>query len=187
MLASGLVSDASIQYQLKHATRAMSLYYGQGYSRTRLNDDSRAHYIRTMYEILGKEIAQLFSDRFISPYGETRKSEMLRVVDPNDAKKLSKAAEAGQVSWRQTLLGGCTKRGPCEFGGVDNIIRCGGGDKHGPCADALYDRNKENNIRQLSREIDSRLLDAPLDSPYRESLYAQKRAAENAIYVISIS
>ncbi|WP_256822399.1 MULTISPECIES: hypothetical protein [unclassified Pseudomonas] len=187
MLASGLVSDASVQYQLKHATRVMSLYYGQGYSRVRLNDDSRTHYIRTMYEVLSKEIVLLFSDRFISPYGDNRKSEILRVVDPNDAKKLGKAARAGQVSWRQTLLGGCTKRGPCEYGGVDNVIRCGGGDKQGPCADALFDRNKEQSIRQLARVIDSRLIDAPLNSPYRESLHAQQRAVENAIDVISIS
>ncbi|MFL1490009.1 hypothetical protein [Pseudomonas antarctica] len=187
MLASGLVSDASVQYQLKHATRAMSLYYGQGYSRARLNEDSRTHYIRTMYEVLSKEIALLFSDRFISPYGDSRKSEILKVVDPNDAKKLNKAAKAGQVSWRQTLLGGCTKRGTCEYGGVDNVIRCGGGDKQGPCADALFDRNKEQAIRQLARVLDSRLIDAPLDSPYRESLYAQQRAVENALDIISKS
>ncbi len=187
MLASGLVSDASVQYQLKHATRAMSIYYGQGYSRVRFNDDSRTHYIRTMYEVLGKEIVFLFSNRFISPYGESRKSEILKIVDPNDAKKLGMAARTGQVSWRQTLLGGCTKRGPCEYGGVDNIIRCGGGDKQGPCADALFDRNKELSIRKLAKEIDSRLIDAPSGSPYLESLHAQKRAVENAIYAISIS
>ncbi|MEX3937270.1 hypothetical protein AB4Y32_37005 [Paraburkholderia phymatum] len=33
MQASGLVSDASLQFQLKHVSRAMSLYYGRGYAR----------------------------------------------------------------------------------------------------------------------------------------------------------
>lgn len=187
MLASGLVSDASVQYQLKHATRAMSLFYGQGHSRVRFNDDSRTHYLRTMYEVLGKEILLLFSDRFISPYGESRKSAILKLVDPTDSKKLCMAAKSGQVAWRQTLLGGCTRRGPCEYGGVDNVIRCGGGDKHGPCADALFDRNKEHAIKLLVSEINSRLTSAPLDSPYRESLQAQKLAAENAIHAITIS
>jgi hypothetical protein len=179
MLASGLVSDASVQYQLKHATRMMSLYYGQGHSKVRLNSDACTHYIRTMYEVLSKEIVLLFSDRFVSPYGENRKTEILKIVDPDDVKKLGKAAKA--------LLGGCTKRGSCEYGGVDNIIRCGGGDKLGPCADALFDRNKEQVIRQLARVINSRLVDAPLNSPYRDSLYAQQRAVENALDVISIS
>lgn len=187
MLASGLVSDASVQYQLKHATRAMSLYYGQGYSRVRLNNESRTHYIRTMYEVLSKEIIRLLSNRFISPYGEIHKSEILKLVDPSDAKKLGKAAKAGEVSWRQTLLGGCTKRGPCEYGGVDNVIRCGGGDKKSPCVDALFDREKEPRIRQLGRLIEARLINAPIGSPYRESLNAQQRAVENVLNVISIS
>lgn len=185
MLASGLVSDASVQYQLKHATRAMSLYYGQGRSQLRVNSDAGTLYIRTMYEILGKEIALLFSERFVSPYGNDRKAEILKVVDPSDMKKLSKAAKLGQVSWRQTMLGGCTKRGPCEYGGVDNIIRCGGGDHLGPCADALFDRDRVQNIQKLAEQIKFRLLDVPIDSPYRDSLTAQQRAVENALNVIS--
>ena len=51
----------------------------------------------------------------------------------------------------------------------------------------LFDRNKEQAIRQLARVIDSRLIDAPLGSPYRESLYAQQRAVENALDIISKS
>ncbi|ANC05415.1 hypothetical protein AB688_03030 [Pseudomonas putida] len=185
MLASGLVSDASVQYQLKHATRAMSLYYGQGRSQLKVNSDACTHYVRTMYEILSKEIALLFSERFVSPYGDDRKAEILRLVDASDMKKLSKSAKLGQVSWRQTMLGGCTKRGPCEYGGVDNIIRCGGGDHLRPCADALFDRDRKQNIQQLAEQIKSRLLDAPIDSPYRDSLLAQQRAVENALNVIS--
>jgi hypothetical protein len=40
-----------------------------------------------------------------------------------DVKKLVAAAKSGQVAWRQTLLGICTRRSPCEYGGIDNIIR----------------------------------------------------------------
>ncbi|MEG0058348.1 MAG: hypothetical protein RR736_05590 [Pseudomonas sp.] len=187
MLASGLVSDASVQYQLKHTTRAMSLYYGQGYSKARLNEDTRNHYVRTLYEILSKEIVLLFSDRFVSPYGDSRKAEILKIVDPKDVKKLTRSAKAGEVSWRQTLLGGCTKRGSCEFGGIDNVIRCGGGDRLGPCADALFDRHKKDSIQKLACIIDARLIDAPLGSPYHESLCAQKTAVENVLNVLSIN
>lgn len=184
MLASGLVSDPALQYQLKHATRECSLYYGQGFSRVRLNDVARNEYIRTMYEVLGRQIAGLFSDRFVSPHGATRKDQILNLVDPKDDKKLRAAAKNGKVSWRQTLLGGCTRVAPCEYGGVDNIVRCGGGDGKAPCADALFDREKAPAIRQLKLSIECRLLDAPDPSPYRESLEAQKRAAENALNVI---
>jgi len=159
----------------------MALYYGRGYSRVRLNDEARSEYIRAMYEVIGKQIRLLFSDRFVSPHGDQRKGDILKLVDPQDARKLTAAAKAGTVSWRETLLGGCTKIGPCEFGGIDNIVRCGGGDGRSPCVDALYDREKVPAIRQLRRVIASRLIDAPDGSPYRESLLAQDRAAENAL------
>jgi hypothetical protein len=184
MQASGLVSDSSIQYQLKHASRAMSLYYGQGYSRVRMNNKAQNEYIRTMYEVLGKQIVRLFTDRFVSPHGELRKGNILKLVDPKDSKKLMAAAKAGKVSWRETLLGGCTKIGPCEYGGIDNVARCGGGDGKPPCADAMFDREKAPAIRQLSKVIACRLVEAPKESPYRESLEAQQRAVENALNVI---
>jgi integrase len=184
MQSSGLVSDASVQYQLKHATRAMALYYGQGYSRIRLDESARDEYIRTMYEVLGKQIARLFSDRFVSPHGAERKSEILKLVDPSDSRRLNTAARQGKVSWRETLLGGCTKIGPCEYGGVDNIARCAGGDGRAPCLDALFDREKAPAIQQLKRIIASRLVEAPENSPYRESLQSQQLAAENALNVV---
>lgn len=184
MQASGLVSDASVQYQLKHASRAMSLYYGQGYSKVRLNQKAQNEYIRTMYEVLGKEITRLFTDRFVSPHGDQRKAGILRLVDPKDSKQLVAAAKTGTVSWRETLLGGCTKIGACEFGGIDNLVRCGGGDRSAPCVDALYDREKVPAIRKLQRLIEIRLIEAPLESPYRQSLEAQQRAVENALDVI---
>ena len=107
------------------------------------------------------------------------------MVDPVDSKRLTLAAKRGKVSWRETLLGGCTKRGPCEFGGVDNVIRCGGGDGKSPCADALFDREREEAIRQLGDVIVLRIAQVPDGSPGRESLNAQLLAVENALHVIS--
>lgn len=185
MQASGLVSDASLQYQLKHASRAMSYYYARGYSRVALNDQARDEYIRTMYEIVGKQISRLFSERYVSPHGENRKREILRAVSPRDSDRLADAAKAGKVSWRETLLGGCTKRGPCAYGGVDNITRCAGSDGRAPCADALFDRDKIPAIHQLGRTISMRLLSAPEGSPYRESLERQQLAVEHALGVLT--
>jgi hypothetical protein len=184
MQASGLVSDASLQYLLKHASRAMSLYYGQGYSRVHLNDDAQAMYVRTMYEVLGREIARLFTNRFVSPHGEKRKAEILGLIDQDDAKKLIALAKSGQVSYRETLLGGCTKRGPCPFGGVDNVAHCAGGDGGPACADVLYDREREPEVSRLSAVIRSRLADAQAGSPYKESLEAQHRAVEKVLHVV---
>jgi hypothetical protein len=185
MQASGLVSDSSLQYQLKHASRAMSLYYGRGYSKVGLDPTARNEYVKTMYETLGRQLATIGSSRWVSPHGDKRKSQMLDLVSISDARKLEKAAKEGKVAWRPTLLGICTKLGSCTYGGVDNIIHCGGGDGRPACADALFDRNKVPQFLELKETIRARLADAPEGSPYRESLNAQLVALENAINATS--
>lgn len=187
MQASGLVSDPSLQFQLKHATRAMSLYYGRGYSRVRLNAAAETYYLRALYETLGKELARMATMRYISPHGEMRKAEIVRLIDPADAKKLTKLAKNGSVMCREILLGYCTNREPCPYGGIDSIAHCGGGDAVGdakPCPDVLYDREKASQVKALDRYLDERLAGAPSDSPLRSSLEAQKRSARNFLDVI---
>ena len=184
MQASGLVSDSSLQYLLKHASRAMSLYYGQNYSRVRLNDEARALYVRTVYEVLSRELAQLVTNRFVSPHGEKRKEEIVRLITPNDSKKLLALAKRGEVAYRGIVLGGCANPEPCPFGGIVSVAHCGGGDSGKPCADVLYDREKSPLIRKLDAELDRRLKEAPVESPLRESLEAQKRSVRNYFDVI---
>ncbi|WP_233888064.1 hypothetical protein [Paraburkholderia flagellata] len=181
MQASGIVSESSMQYQAKHARRAMSLYYGQGYSQVAVNRSARREYIRTMYEMLGKEIERLFQSRFVSPYGRQRKSEILHLVSDRDSKKILAAGKAGKVTCRQTLLGMCARRDVCKFGGIDNIVHCAGDDKHQPCYDALFDRAKEAEIFELRDVLDEQLLKAAIGSPLYDSLLAQRCAAEKVL------
>ncbi|WP_296130412.1 hypothetical protein [Pseudomonas sp. Ga0074129] len=185
MQASSLVSDASLQYQLKHSSRAMSLYYGRGYSRIKLDDVAYATYVKAMYEVLGKEITRLLTPRFVSPYGETRKAQILSVVSATEAKKLAQAAKKGQVNWRETLAGGCTKRGHCPYGGADTLVHCAGGDGKRPCVDALYDRERMPQLLELKEIISERLESAPTGSPYYGSLIMQDRAVNNVIQTLT--
>lgn len=187
MQASGLVSDASLQFQLKHVARAMSLYYGQNHSRVRLEEKAHTYYVRTMYETLGRQLQQLTSNRFVSPHGEKRKSEIVRLISASDAKKAINLAKKGTVTHRPILLGICTSRTPCPYGGIDNIARCGGGDSPGetkPCADVLYDPEQLDEVEVLEAVLDERLAAAEVDSPLRTSLEAQKRSVENYRHVI---
>jgi hypothetical protein len=187
MQASGLVSDASLQYQLKHVSRAMSLYYGRGYARVRLEEDAHMLYVRTLYETLGRELVRLTTDRFISPHGDKRKSEIVRLLTPADLKKLTRLAKDGHVACREIVLGACTNREPCPYGGIDSIAHCGGGDAEQegkPCPEVLYDRNKVHEVKILDRLLDENLAHAPLDSPLRASLEAQKRSVRNFLNVI---
>lgn len=179
MRASGLISDASLQYLLKHANRAMALYYGQGYSQLRLNDVARTLYVQTMYEMLGKEFARLLTDEFVSPHGNKRKIEIVRLIEPSDANKLTLLAKNGQLACRDILLGYCMNREPCPHGGIDSVAHCGGGDTGTPCADVLYDRDKAEKVKILESILDERLAKATKESPLQLSLLAQKRSIRN--------
>lgn len=187
MQASGLVSNASLQFQLKHVARAMSLYYGQNHSKVRLEEKAHTYYVRTMYETLGRQLQQLTSNRFVSPHGEKRKSEIVRLISASDAKKAINLAKNGTVTYRPILLGICTSRTPCPYGGIDNIAHCGGGDSHEenkPCADVLYDPKQIDKVEMLEAVLNERLASAETNSPLRTSLEAQKRSARNYRHVI---
>ncbi|MCA1325133.1 hypothetical protein [Herbaspirillum sp. alder98] len=184
MQASGLISDSSLQYLLKHSTRAMSLYYGQGYSRLGLNKEAEKLYIRTMHEILGKEISALFSERYISPHGIKRKNEILGCIDPKDDKNLVRLAATGAISYRETLLGGCTKRGPCAYGGIDTLVHCAGNGNEPPCANALYDSKRAPELKRFLSLLEENISLATMNSPHRSSLEAQVLAIRKALNVI---
>lgn len=187
MAASGLVSDASLQYQLKHLTRAMSLYYGQGYSRLSLNKNFRNEYIRTFYEVLGHQLAELLEPRFVSPYGESHKQNNLKLVLEADHADLKKLARKGTLSYRETLFGVCVRRGACPYGGVDNVSHCGGGSDGHPCSDALFDSSRTAEIRELGELIDSRINKAPEASAKLHGLLEQKLSVESVLNVLSKS
>ncbi|MEC4240611.1 hypothetical protein [Pseudomonas sp. DSV-1] len=181
MQVSGLVSVASLQYQLKHITRAMSLYYGQNHSRLRLEEKAHTLYVRTMYEALGSELQQLTSERFVSPHGDKRKAEIVRLISPEDAKKMIGLAKKGAIACRPIILGVCSSREPCPYGGIDNIAHCGGGDSEDakPCPDVLYDSERLGVVDDLEHVLKERLATAQNESPLMESLMAQQRSVES--------
>lgn len=186
MRASRLVSSSSLQYQLKHESERMSLYYSQGHPHIRLNESAQAEYARATYDVLALQLTELMSNRFVSPYGQDRKIQLLKLVADNDHEKLLSAAKNGEIAWRETMLGGCCNRGPCEFGGVDNIIRCGGGDGRGPCTEALFDRSRLEVIQELREEIKTRYRSSDVGTPYRSSLEKQLQATENVLRILSV-
>lgn len=187
MLASGLVSEASLQYQLKHASRAMSQYYGKNYYRLKepLNDEARGYYLREMYQAMVREFKSLQSDQYVSPHGEKRKDQIIQEISEKDHKQLINAAKAGRISYRQTFLGGCANSGPpCPLGGISNISSCMGFGEEKPCKSALLDKEKLSNIKKLKDVISNQIAKAEEGSPMHKSLQAQLESAERAINVI---
>ncbi|NDV92977.1 hypothetical protein GTH32_17550 [Alteromonas sp. 345S023] len=187
MLASGLVNEASLQYQLKHASRAMSQYYGKNFYRLAepLNEEARGYYLREMYLAMVREFKSLQAEHYVSPHGDKRKDQLLHEIAEKDHTQLVKAAKAGNISYRETFLGGCANSGPpCPLGGISNISSCMGFGLKKPCASAILDKEKLPKIQALKDVISVQLINATEGSPMYESLQAQLESAERAINVI---
>lgn len=185
MLSSGLVSDASLQYQMKHLSRVMTLYYGHNYSRLSLDPETRGLFLRTMYETQGKVLAQLTSSQFKSPHGEARKTQIVSFISVSDANTLENAGRKGEVSARQIRLGFCMKRGNCTYGGIESVVHCGGGDTGKPCSEVLYDKEKFEKNKRYSLDVESRLASSSPDSARHKWLLAEKKSLENYFAVIA--
>jgi hypothetical protein len=186
MFASGLISDSSMQYLMKHSSRAMPLYYGQGHSRLCLNEETRILVVNAMYEVMGKEILNVLSERFVSPYGAERKDMIIvNLISEPDAKLFAASARKGELFFRSIRIGGCLKRGTCSYGGVESVSHCAGGDNGHPCVDVLYDKEKTESNRKMLQSVTRQLAAAPYGSPHYRSLEAEKRALENYFDVIN--
>lgn len=184
MQASGVVSDSSLQFQLKHISRAMSLYYGQNHARIHLEESAQTLYVQEMYESIGRQLQDTVKENFISPHGEKQKNELVRLISKEDFKKSLELAKKGGVACREVVLGVCMNKEPCPYGGIESIAHCGGGDTGKPCSEILYDVNKKKNILKLDKILSDRLLLAPDNSPLNNSIKAQRVSVKNYLETI---
>lgn len=187
MFASGDISDSSMQLQMKHLTRLMPLYYGRGNTSLHLNENTRVLLVNEQYEAMGRQLAAVQTDRFVSPYGEDHKKKLLapgsedpvNLVSEADARIYEKAARQHHVSFRRTVLGGCMKNGPCDGDCVSSVGDCAGGDGRSPCSNVLFDRNRaEANQIRLDGVV-QQLETTPPDTPQYRHLEQEQRGLEN--------
>jgi hypothetical protein len=185
MFASGLLSDSSLQFQMKHASRLMPLYYGRGHAKLHLNEEVEGVVIDAMYEATAHKLQAIAGDRFVSPLGDDRKQIILvNLVGDKDAKALAIAGRKGLAYFRETRIGACVHRGTCGYGGVESISRCTGGDGGDPCVDALYDRTKALGIEGDLAQIEKELAKTPVGTPRHKALLAEQKGLENCLNVI---
>lgn len=187
MFASGEISDQTMQQQLKHSSRLMPLYYGRNHSELCLNKEVRSTVMMAMYEAQARlvEVAAT-SERFIAPNAPQRREALaMNVLSAKDTKDLILMAKKGLISFREHRLGGCMKAGACEYGGIESVARCAGGDSEKPCIDVLYDRKRESQIRTDMRRVDEEMKILPFGHPRSNALVKERKAMENFLNAIS--
>jgi len=185
MNASGLVSEASLQYELKHTSPWMSRYYGQGFHHVNLeiSDDVKAAYIKGMYEAIAIQFRLLELDRYISPHGDKRKTQILASIKSATHMEIVQAIEKGTISCRNILMGICTSSIPCPYGGIDYVAKCAGTDTKHSCENLLIDNSKRPIIETLAIALKDRLKDVPDKSPLKSSLELQLASVETYLNV----
>lgn len=188
MFASGEISDSSIQLQMKHLTRWQPLYYGRGNTALHLNDSARALLVNAQYEAMGRQLAEVHSDRFVSPYGNQQKSKLLatanggqpvNLISEGDAEHYEKAARKQLINFRLTVLGGCMKNGQCDGDSVSSVGDCAGGNGGAPCINVLFDRKRADANQKRLESVISQLEITPPDTPRYRFLAQEKRGLEN--------
>ena len=185
MFASGLLSDSSIQVIMKHLTLLQTKYYGQNYSRVHFNEDFEALTLSARYEVMAKQIESLVQDRYVSPLGDGRKQEILvNLLAIKEFNALVRASRNGEVSFRETRLGGCTKKSHCDYGGIESIARCAGGDGDKPCRDAVYDKAKKSSVERQLKNITRQANETQSDSPRKRALEAEAKGLRSYLDII---
>lgn len=188
MFASGEISDSSMQLQMKHLTRLMPLYYGRGNAALHLNEETRVLLINAHYETMGRELAAMHTDRFISPHGDEHKARLLapanngdpvNLISVGDANHYAKIYRLHQIGGRLTALGACMKNGPCDGDCVTSVGDCAGGDGKEPCANVLFDvKRAPANLKRLEG-VNQQLSLTPPDTPRYRHLEQERRGLEN--------
>lgn len=178
MQSSGLVDDSSLQLQLKHRNRAMTLYYGRNHSRVALNEETRTLYLKTMYQEQARALSAITGPQFVSPLGEARKAAIVNLISEKDAATLIKSIKRGEVSARSIRAGFCFNARPCPYGGIESISHCLGGDDGKGCPDLLLDVIKAGDINRYEKAVDAQLAVVHPDSPRCRALHSEKRSIE---------
>lgn len=179
MFASGLLNDTSIQFLMKHLTLFQTHYYGRNFSRLRFSEEFENISTEARYEVLGKQIQDFVSDRYVSPLGDRRKDEIVNLYSPLEFKRLVSEGKKGHISFRETLLGGCASTEYCDYGGIESVSKCAGDDSRPPCNHALFNKEKRESAKSELKEVERKISKALPGSPRRRALEREARALRN--------
>lgn len=147
---SGLVSLPSLKLQLKHITTEMTLYYAKG-SELAVNiinpksDHFANEYQRSQHFSQAQSYLNVIFDENSKLAGihgliVNRQSSSEHTIIFNDKAETIKKFQKGELSYRETFLGGCTLIGECDKRITNPFTECL------DCASAIIKRDKLDKI-----------------------------------------
>jgi hypothetical protein len=181
MFSSHIVSTDSIQWEMKHISEKLSLYYGRNYTSLRLNSEAESMVVIEGYKAMYNQLIEVVTDNktYIRPHKkEMIQSEIINLVANDDEAKLTKLIKKGITGCRKTLLGFCMKSGPCVYGGIESGLKCAIGDGGGICVDAIFDRTNLSKLQQLKTEFETILGSLHETSPRWHAINQEIKAIE---------
>ncbi|ENZ0711787.1 hypothetical protein ACGB6O_004165 [Vibrio parahaemolyticus] len=160
MFTSDEVSVSSIQHQMKHLSRQMTLYYGRNYTSLRLDSKVEKTLILESYRSIYRKLVEVVEDEIenVRPHKTNLcVIPIIELIDKHEEKKLLELIKTEKVGCRRTLLGFCMKPGSCEYGGIESVSKCAGGDGKGVCADAIFVRKNREKLIKLKGNHENQL------------------------------
>lgn len=179
MFASNMVSDHSLQFEMKHLSRNMTLYYGRNYTNLRLNSDAETQLIVESYKSIYRQFTEVLENsyEYVRPHSKINVPvEIVNLVSDKEEKQFIDLAKKGEVGSRLTLLGLCLKRGVCEYGGIESVSKCAGGDGGNICSDAIFIRRNKEKLIKLRDAHKSKIEQIEIHSPRYKALTQEIKA-----------
>ena len=180
---SGLVTLPSLQKQLKHISKEMTMYYSRNSAfapsfskRGHISSEFSAQQDEAVTITLLKKV---FSDdvRLFGVGGkalERAKNEVTQPVYFTDKAETLKKVRRGEIAYRETLLGGCIKPGACSQGSFTTITSCIN------CQSALFDTTSLGKIEIAKKGVE---LELRLASPESFEYFAAQSQLSDLIRI----
>ncbi len=160
MFASNMVSDHSLQWNMKHLSRQMTLYYGRNYTNLRLNSEVETAVVVESYRAIYRQLVAVVDNdsEFVRPHAkEPLSPNLINLIDRRDEKTINTLIKQQKVGCRKILLGICVKPDSCEYGGIESVAKCAGSDGQGICADVIFERKKAPELIRLKQSHEREL------------------------------
>ncbi|KZY78286.1 hypothetical protein A3740_01040 [Oleiphilus sp. HI0068] len=163
------VSKDSTQFMAKHKTVHQTIYYGRNHTKLKLNESLSQEIVSESYNAIYRSLSDVVANakNSISPHKrEPFEQEIIRLINEKESKALMTRIKKGQVGYRETLLGGCTRQGSCEYGGIESVAKCAGGvDGNSACKDLRVSPRRYNTLMTLKEKHLEAMKSLDQDSP----------------------